>query len=71
MRSSHHCTPIDERIFAADVFAMGLVLKELFGGEKNGHLQRLIEEMTADQLEGRPTAGDAYLRFHAICIGNA
>lgn len=62
---------IDENIFAADIFALGLLLKELFANHSDEHLEDLIEEMTAEQLELRPTASDAYLRFYAIFIGIA
>lgn len=58
--------PIDERIFAADIFAMGLILKELCNGFDHPELHDLMNQMTDDQLENRPNARKVYAVFFSL-----
>lgn len=60
--------PIDETILAADVYAMGLLLKKLFYDVESSSLQDLIHHMSADQLTDRPTASAARKIFNAIVV---
>ena len=58
--------PIDETILAADVYAMGLLLKTLFYDVESSPLNDLIHRMTADPLTDRPTASAARKIFKAM-----
>lgn len=60
---------IDETILTADVYAMGLVLKELFEGLQKPKFDNLITQMISDKLEMRPSAQTALDTYEALLSG--
>lgn len=64
LKSKTEGTPIDESIFAADVYAIGLVLKSLFGEScKNQKINSIITKMLQNDLQERVTAEQALTEF--------
>jgi len=55
--------PIDEKILACDIYAMGVVLRELFEGFSHPILDKLIGTMLDQDPQKRPTALEAKNQF--------
>jgi hypothetical protein len=60
--------PIDESVLKEDVFAMGLILKELFENEDSSFIQELIREALNPKAKDRPSTSEVYNKFLALDI---
>jgi serine/threonine protein kinase len=57
---------IDENIFSADVYSMGLVIKKLFRDVKHPALTNLIQEMLEEDPKKRPSAQLAQEKLESL-----
>lgn len=58
--------PLNESHFSADIFSMGLLLKELLHDANHSALEKLIIDMTAEARAARPLIGKVLTTFNQI-----